>query len=462
MHEPGQLQVLADHRPLPGPAAAQPHPHVLLPGRELRRSLVLEPAQPGHRRLQPGGHVGVVGGLLAQGADQLLELLVLLVPPPPQLIEPLIAVPPGLRVAGEPAAVHPDAAVLDGDDPPCGVGQQLPVVADQQDGLACLGQLLFQPELARHVQVVVRLVEQQDLGRAAQQRLQHEPLLLAAGQRAHAPVAALLVAEAERGDRARVPQHLGLVPARVAPVRQRRRVPQLGRLAVPRPHRVFRRVQPRCGLAHPLFRNENQQVADHRLRARSPEGVLDLGAVPPDPPDALLADALLARGDTLLAPIGPDPPDALLARGRPPVPPINCRITPSPPLEVTVPDCGITSPAMSRISVVLPAPFGPTSAATVPSPTRKEASSSSTRPSGSACCTCATSTCPTLIPSRPRAMPSAEVTRRRPGPQRIYQRPAWQARALRIAYQPNKETPGTVNNSYVRPIPFTTAAILTA
>ena len=77
---------------------------------------------------------------------------------------------------------------------------------------------------------------------------------------------------------------------------------------------------------------------------------------------------------------------------------MNCRITPSPPLVVTVPDCGITSPAISLISVVLPAPFGPTSAATVPSPTRNEASSSSTRPSGSACCTCATSTCPTSVP----------------------------------------------------------------
>ena len=59
-------------------------------------------------------------------------------------------------------------------------------------------------------------------------------------------------------------------------------------------------------------------------------------------------------------------------------------MTPSPPLVVTVPDCGVRSPAISRISVVFPDPFGPTSAATAPSPTRNEASSSSTRPSGSA------------------------------------------------------------------------------
>ena len=47
---------------------------------------------------------------------------------------------------------------------------------------------------------------------------------------------------------------------------------------------------------------------------------------------------------------------------------MNCRITPSPPLELTVPDCGVRSPATSRSSVVLPAPFGPTRAATTPSP----------------------------------------------------------------------------------------------
>ena len=74
------------------------------------------------------------------------------------------------------------------------------------------------------------------------------------------------------------------------------------------------------------------------------------------------------------------------------MPPMNWRMTPRPPLEVTEPDCGVRSPATSRISVVLPAPFGPISAAVTPSPTRKETSSSSTRPSGRAWLRCATST----------------------------------------------------------------------
>ena len=73
------------------------------------------------------------------------------------------------------------------------------------------------------------------------------------------------------------------------------------------------------------------------------------------------------------------------------IPPTNCRMTPTPPLEVTDPDCGAMSPAASRISVVFPAPLGPTSAATMPSPTRNDTSSSSTRPSGRAWLTCDTS-----------------------------------------------------------------------
>ncbi len=62
--------------------------------------------------------------------------------------------------------------------------------------------------------------------------------------------------------------------------------------------------------------------------------------------------------------------------------PTNWGMTPTPPLVVTVPASGWSSPVMSRARVVLPAPFGPTSATTAPWPTRKLASLSSIRPSG--------------------------------------------------------------------------------
>ena len=87
-------------------------------------------------------------------------------------------------VANPPPWTH-GAASLDGDDPLGGPGQQLAVVADEEHRLAGLGQLLLQPALAGDVEVVVRLVEQEHLVGAAQQRLEHQPLLLAAGQRGH-------------------------------------------------------------------------------------------------------------------------------------------------------------------------------------------------------------------------------------------------------------------------------------
>src|SRR5262245_7239070 len=78
---------------------------------------------------------------------------------------------------------------------------------------------------------------------------------------------------------------------------------------------------------------------------------------------------------------------------------MNWRITPSPPLVVTVPDFGTTSPAIIRTSVVLPAPFGPTSATLAPSATRNETSANSTLPSGSWCRSLVTSTWPTVVES---------------------------------------------------------------
>ena len=207
----------------------------------------------------------------------------LLVPAAPQFVETVIAVPARLRVAGEPAAVHPDTAVLHGDDPLGGVGQQFPVVADQQDRLPGLGELLFEPELARHVEVVVRLVEQQGLGRAAQQGLQHQPLLLAAGQRAHRPRAAPVEADAERGDAAGVPEHLRLVAARVTPVGQGRGVPQLRALVVPLRHGPLGGAEPGSGLADPRGGHGHQQV---------PDG----GALPAQPSDELAHDPEPAAG----------------------------------------------------------------------------------------------------------------------------------------------------------------------
>jgi hypothetical protein len=66
-----------------------------------------------------------------------------------------------------------------------------------------------------------------------------------------------------------------------------------------------------------------------------------------------------------------------------PIMPMNWRITPSPPERAIAPIGAARSPATIRSNVVLPAPFGPTSATLAPSPTRNATSASNSRPSGS-------------------------------------------------------------------------------
>ena len=133
----------------------------------------------------------------------------LLVPAPAQLLEAGVPLPARLVVGREAARVHPDGvagAPLDGDHPGGGLGQQLPVVGDVEHRLGGLVEPVLEPALAGHVEEVVRLVEQQHLVGAAQQQLQREPLLLAAGQGGQLAVLRPVVGHAERGGAAHVPE----------------------------------------------------------------------------------------------------------------------------------------------------------------------------------------------------------------------------------------------------------------
>ncbi|GAA3118317.1 hypothetical protein GCM10020001_042900 [Nonomuraea salmonea] len=185
----------------------------------------------------------------------------LFVPAPAQLVEALVAGPARLRVRGEAAAVDPDVARLDGDDAVGRVREELAVVADQQDGLGGLLELPLQPLLAGHVEVVVGLVEQQGLVGAAQQRLQDQALLLAAGQRGDVAVLHPVERDAERGDRTGVPEHLELVAAGVGVVADGLRVAELGLLVVALHHGQLGLVEPLRRLPHGRWRDAEQQVA---------------------------------------------------------------------------------------------------------------------------------------------------------------------------------------------------------
>ncbi len=167
LHQPGEFQVGADHGPLTGPAAPQPHLHVLLGRHHLRRAGLLELGQPGLGRGVTRGQTVVEGRLGLVHQHQGLELGVVLVPASAQLLQPGVPFVAGLLIVAEPTAVHPGRgpgpAWFQGDDAGRRLGQQFPVVADQQHRLRGLGQAFLQPALARDVQVVVRLVEQQHL-----------------------------------------------------------------------------------------------------------------------------------------------------------------------------------------------------------------------------------------------------------------------------------------------------------
>ena len=135
-------------------------------------------------------------------------------------------------------------------------------MADEQDRLGRLADALLEPDLAGHVEVVVGLVEQQHLVGAAQEVLQHQPLLLTAGERRERAVPRPVVGQPHRGDGARVPGDLEVVAAGVGVVRQRLGVAHLRRLVVGLHQRQLARVDGARGRPHARRGDAEEQVGD--------------------------------------------------------------------------------------------------------------------------------------------------------------------------------------------------------
>ncbi len=163
----------------------------------------------------------------------------LLVPAPPQLLEPLVPGRAGLVPGREAAAVRPGGPGLKGHDRLCGVREHFSVVRDEQDRLVGLADHPLQLAFGGHVEEVVRLVEHEDLVAAAQQQLEREPLLLAARERAQGPVLGLLPRQAEDRDGDGVAEDVELVAADLAPVGEGLRVVELGAGGVVLLHEPF-------------------------------------------------------------------------------------------------------------------------------------------------------------------------------------------------------------------------------
>ena len=269
LHQSRHLELLADHGALAGASALEAHRDLLLAGLLGGRADLLELAQPGLGGAVLAGHAVVVLGLDLQPQHQRLELGVLLVPALAQLLEAGEPVGARLVVGGEPAGVGPHAvadavaaAQLDGDHAGGGVVEQLAVVADHQHRLVGLADAALEPDLARHVEVVVGLVEQQHLVGPAQQELQHQPLLLAAAEGGQLAVLGAVEGEPERGGGAHVPGDLDVVAAGVGVLGQRLGVAHLGGLVVGLHQRQLEPLDLRGGLADPRRGDAEQQVGD--------------------------------------------------------------------------------------------------------------------------------------------------------------------------------------------------------
>ena len=225
-----------------------------------------------HVALAPRGDAVAEPVLLAQDlAPELVALALLLfqhrVAPRLEGREALVEAPGG-------AAVQPDHRA----------GQRLeeaPVVADQHQRRAGRGQFGLQPGDRREVQVVRRLVEQQDVGRGGQDLRQRDPPGLPAGQ---AP-RVLLAGEAELLEQVPCPVRVvarsqprldvGQGRRRLAEIRLLREVAQRG-AGLEEPGPVFRRQRARGdaqqgGLAGAVAAHQGEALAGRHREGGAPQ-----------------------------------------------------------------------------------------------------------------------------------------------------------------------------------------------
>ena len=87
-----------------------------------------------------------------------------------------------LQPAGVVALVRDAAAAIELEDPAGHVVQEVAIVGDRHDGALVVAQVLLEPRHRLGVEVVGRLVEQQQVGLAQQQPAQRDAAALAAGQ----------------------------------------------------------------------------------------------------------------------------------------------------------------------------------------------------------------------------------------------------------------------------------------
>ena len=220
--QPVELELLDDHGPLAGAGAAEAHVDPLLADLARPLGALEELAQPalGGLQLRREG-LGDLGPPAHLG-DEVLEPLALVVVQRAVLGRACRGGAGGPRRSrrSRRRGVHAPVG-LDGHELVGRRRQQLTVVADVEHRLAGRHQLALQPSLARDVEEVVGLVEQQhvDVPRSrtsSARRFCSPPENVRSGRDATSSKV-----EADGAHHALVPEHLGVVAAVVAPVGER-------------------------------------------------------------------------------------------------------------------------------------------------------------------------------------------------------------------------------------------------
>ena len=123
-----------------------------------------------------------LGRLGAEAVDEGLHVLALRILLLDHLLveqQPLAPLPLELRIA---AAIERELARLQRQNVPDRVVEQVAVVADDDHGLRIAGEVVLQPQRAFEVEIVGRLVEQQQIGLGKQRRGQRDAHAPAAGE----------------------------------------------------------------------------------------------------------------------------------------------------------------------------------------------------------------------------------------------------------------------------------------
>ena len=162
--------------------------------------------------------------------------------------------------------MHPRARPLDHDDLGGHALQQGAVVADHQDRAAAGLQLVLQPQAGGDVQVVVRLVEQQDVRPTVQQQVEHQALAFAAAELAHQAGGEVLHVGLHAALGGRSPLGFQLVPAEIAPVGEG--LGEAGAVVLPRVHRRLGGVEGPAGFPQGGGCHLHQHVAEAVGRVR--------------------------------------------------------------------------------------------------------------------------------------------------------------------------------------------------